>query len=257
MMTTGSIGAGIRIALGSEVTLEERSDDRITVTMDGTEADAAVTRRLLGAIRPDRGYDVTVRNDLPVGQGFGMSAAGAIAAALAATGDMDDSFQYAHRAEIEGGGGLGDVSALSLPVHQPVRVRAGLPPHGEVIGTGLRFDSLTLAVVGRKMHTGSVLDDPKVCARMEIAGERCVEGFVRDPTEGRLFSLSREFSRSVGLESDDVREALDLLTPHGPAGMCMLGHSIFTTLPEDEVRDILGDVPIYSCPSTDGLPRII
>ena len=257
MATTGSIGAGIRISLGSEVVLEERSDDKVVVTMDGIESDAKVTRCLMESMAPGRGYDVTVTNDLPVGQGFGMSAAGAVATALALSGDIDDAFLRAHRAEIEGGGGLGDVSALSLPVHQPVRVRAGIPPHGEVIGTGIEFRTLTLAVVGRKMHTGSVLDDRDVCARMESVGESCVRRFMDDPTEKRLFSLSGEFSRSVGLESEDVRKALDLLAPHGNAGMCMLGHSIFTTLPEDEVREILGDVPTYSCSSTDELPRFL
>ena len=45
MATTGSIGAGIRISLGSKVVLEERSDDKVVVTMDGIEsADSRISR---------------------------------------------------------------------------------------------------------------------------------------------------------------------------------------------------------------------
>jgi pantoate kinase len=72
-----------------------------------------------------------------------------------------------------------------------------------------------------------------------------------------LFRRSREFSRTVGLESFLVESALDLLEPYGHAGMCMLGHSVFTDVPQDEVFDLFGDVPTYTCSSTDAMPRLL
>ena len=71
--TTGSRGAGIRLSLGAHVTVEERSDSVVEITMDGRPSDAKVTRYVIGKVCPDRGFDVTIENDLPVGQGFGMS----------------------------------------------------------------------------------------------------------------------------------------------------------------------------------------
>ena len=258
VLTTGSRGAGIRLSKGAFVTLEERSDSKIEVTMDGVPSEAKVTRKVLELIRPGEGFDVTIENELPVSQGFGMSAAGAIAVSLAAIGEYsDDIFRYAHMAEVSEGGGLGDVTALMCPGHQPVRERPGLPPSGSIIDTGLRFENLTLAVFGDKLNTGSVINDPDVCSLMDDVGRRMVDSHLSDPSIDGLFRKSREFSRSVGLESLVVGTALDLLEPCGHAGMCMLGHSIFTDVPKDEVFDLFGDVPTYTCSSTDAMPRLL
>ena len=258
--TTGSRGAGLRLSLGTTVTIEERTDRRVNIVMDGRESDAPVTRRVLSMACPDRGFDVTIENELPVGQGFGMSASGAIAAAACACmiSDIDirQAYRLAHVAEVTEGGGLGDVAAIMSGFHQPVRIRPGLPPYGEVRGSGLRIPRLTLAVVGDKLSTAPVINDPDMQSRMCRIGSGMVDDYIRKPSLGRLFSLSREFSTSLGLESEGVRDALNEIAKVAPAGMCMLGHSVFTTLPEDEVREILGDVPVFSA-STSKLPSII
>ena len=259
-VTTGSRGAGLRLSLGTRVTMDERTDGHVSIVMDGRDSDASVTRRVISLICPDRGLDITIENDLPVGQGFGMSASGAIAAAMCACSiadvDIRQAYRFAHMAEVMEGGGLGDVAAIASRTHQPVRVKPGLPPYGEVRGTGLRIRRLTLAVVGDKLSTAPVINDPDMQKRLCEVGSGMVDDYIRKPSIGRLFSLSREFSSSMGLESEGVRNALDRITRTAPAGMCMLGHSIFTTLPEDEVREILGDVPVFSA-STSNEPPII
>ena len=63
-----------------------------------------------------------------------------------------------------------------------------------------------------------------------------------------FFSLSRVFSRSVGLETEAVASVLDALPGHG--GMCMLGHSVFSDLPASELEEAAG-VPAFTCSSTD------
>ena len=251
--TTGSRGAGLRLSLGAHVCVKERTDGRIDIVIDGAPSDARVTRHVLDSMCPGRGFDVTVENDLPVGQGFGMSAAGAIAVAMclcSITGrDPDDAYAYAHAAEVAESGGLGDVAAIECAGHQPVRLVPGVKPYGNVVDTGIRFDRLTLAITGKKLHTGTVINDSVMQQRMNEIGSRLVDDYVKDPSVSKLFKFSRDFSTSVGLESDDVKGALDKLG--GRAGMCMLGHSVFTDLPENEVRDALGDVPIFSASTSD------
>lgn len=253
--TTGSRGAGLRLSSGTTVTLEERTDSEVRVVMDGAESDAPITRLVLSDVCPGVGFDVTIDNDLPVGQGFGMSASGAIAAAMAACSfsgiPMDEACMRAHVAEVVGGGGLGDVSAIASNCHQPIRLKPGLPPHGEVADGGFGFEKLSLVVVGGRLSTGSVITDESMQNRMTRIAGAMVDSYHSDPSPGRLFAYSREFSRSAGLESGPVRAALDALNLHGDAGMCMLGHSIFTTLSEDEVREILGDVQIHPTSTSD------
>jgi pantoate kinase len=92
---------------------------------------------------------------------------------------------------------------------------------------------------------------------MEDVGRRSVDSHLAEPTVDGLFAKSREFSHTTGIESPAIGAALDVLEPHGHAAMCMLGNSIFTDVPKEEVLDLFGEVPIYSCSSTDVMPHLL
>ncbi len=260
-MTTGSRGVGIKLSKGATVTLEERTDGKIVTVMDGKEADCRITRMAVREIDPERGFDVVIDNDLPVGQGFGMSAAGSVAAALCACEfngkGLQEAFEAAHRSEIMGGGGYGDVSGITGRSHFPVRSVAGLPPYGKVIDSGLRME-LSVAILGGPLDTGDTLADEKISARIQEMGSRFVTDFITLPSVDSLFNYSKEFSRSIGIETPEITSSLEELRKEGNAGMCMLGHSIFTDLSPDRTKEILGDgVEVIGCRSTDSMPLII
>ena len=263
LLARGSIGVGIRTSLGSFVEVTERSDDKVRIIIDGEPSKAPVTHHVFSEMAPGRGFDVIVEGQLPSGEGFGMSAAGAIAAALCLSDLLglseSEAFETAHKADILGGGGLGDVAALTCLAHQPVRMKEGIPPLGHVVGTDVRFDDLTLAVLGPKMNTGNVLSDPEVRNLIFMAGSSAVVEYMKEPSLERLFEISNRFSLKTGLESPDVSEAILCLRREGyKAAMCMLGNSIFTDAPSDLVFDCLGlSDGVYSCSSTDGSPGLI
>jgi pantoate kinase len=260
ILTTGSVGAGIRLNKGAVVTVEERSGRRVRITMDGREHDAKISLSVITAMAPGRGFDVTVENELPVSQGMGMSAAGAVAAGLcisSLTGaDEYDAYKAAHIAEAEHGGGLGDVAGI-IGGAQPIRVKAGLPPFGRVIDSRIKM-KMTVAVLGPKMETGSILSDEKKMAMISAAGTQCVNEFVNSQTEKMLYMLSSKFSESVLLGSNEIRAVLSLLRRDHRASMCMLGNSIFTDADEKHVREMLGnDVVTISCSTGNEGPRLI
>ena len=63
---------------------------------------------------------------------------------------------------------------------------------------------------------------------------------------------------SIGLETPEMKSALEKLRKEGNAGMCMLGHSIFTDLSVKKTKEILGDdIFITECHSVGSLPRIV
>ena len=245
VMTTGSEGVGIKLSKGSIVHVEERSDKEICVTMDGKPSEARVTTRAVKILSGGRGFDITIENQLPVSQGFGMSAAGSIAAGLCVCSilgkDRTDSYKAAHVADIEEMGGLGDVSALTTEGPISIRTRAGLPPDGNVISKG-NEGNLTLAVLGGRLETKNVLSDDEAVRRISSVGEIAMNSYLSD---GGLFKASRYFSATAKLESSCVRSALSKLGSE--AAMCMLGNSIFTTLSADAINDVLGHVETYSC----------
>jgi pantoate kinase len=228
--------------------------------MDGENCqNAKISEHVANALGPDKSFDITIDNELPVSQGMGMSAAGAIALGLCITTlkDMDehDAYKAAHIAEIENGGGLGDVAGI-LGGKQPVRVKAGVPPYGRIIDTGIGMN-FSLIILGPTMETGNILSDPEAIRKITAAGEGCVERYIKAPSERMLYEMSSEFSRQIGSESKKVKRALSELRKEHMASMCMLGNSIFTNADEDEVRDILGDVTVISCASGDTGPAII
>lgn len=263
VLSTGSRGFGIRLSLGSTSTVEERDDDVVNISIDGSVSAAMITREVANMMAPGRGFDICIENDLPMSQGFGTSASGAIATAIAIADLIGESrtkaFEAAHIAEVQGGGGLGDVSAIVAGRDIPVRTRAGFPPHGTVENAGIRFETLTLGVLGPKMNTYSVLGDGEAVHRVREAGGVAMETFLADPTKETLFEASNRFSMDTCLESPLIRKAIMRLNDAGyGAGMCMLGNSIFTDAPIEKVRSILGrgHVRAFSCTSSPREIRI-
>ena len=258
MMTSGSLGAGIRLNKGVTVTLEERSGNIIKTIMDGRVCNAEVSRRVIEMMAPGRGFDVTIENELPVSQGFGMSAAGAVAVGLCVSSitgsDEFSAYRAAHIAELEKGGGLGDVAGI-MGGRQPVRVKAGIPPFGRVIDTGIAM-RISVAVLGPSMVTGNVLSDRNIMKRIQQAGERCLKEYVNDASESSLYRISSSFSEAIGLETDAVRNALSLLRKDHKASMCMLGNSIFTDAGKGEVQEMLRNADVTECISCTGGPII-
>jgi len=246
MSARGSRGVGIRISSGAAAEVSERADGEVHVSLDGIPSQAPVSRFVISSMMGGRGADIAIENAVPCGNGFGMSAAGAIALALCISditgADISEVYKTAHAADIVGGGGLGDVCALRCLAHVPVRIEPGLPPFGNTIGLDVRFERLTLAVLGPKMNTGAVLADENRRDTISNAGKMAMEEFFKDESRDAIFSLSNSFSAASGVESREVSEALAHLHDASiKAGMCMLGNSIFADAGEDEVLSVIGE----------------
>ncbi|MDO5853394.1 MAG: pantothenate kinase [Thermoplasmata archaeon] len=256
VMSTGSRGVGIRLSIGARATVEERDDGAVNIWLDGVQSIAHITRKAAEDLAPGRGFDIRIENALPVSQGFGMSAAGAIAASLCIAEITGQSrtraFAAAHAAEVMGGGGLGDVSAIVAGRDVPIRTVAGFPPHGTVVNAGFRFPRLTLVVLGQQLETDSVLGDSRRLAAIREASAAAMDDFEASPTYQNLFEASNRFSSESGLESPAIRRVIESLNAKGfNAGMCMLGNSVFTDAPEEAVWALLGRgrVRTYACAS--------
>ncbi len=229
----GSRGAGLVLDRGVTASatwtpgrrprLEVRSDlsHPLSISED-------VARRLLGASVGT--LRVELAHDLPVGEGFGTSAAGAVATALASASVLGRSerraIETAHLADLFGGGGLGGVAAI-FGGGLEVRRRAGVPPFGEVVHRRGRV-RLVIGVVGPALATPGILGDPRRLARIR----RAAAGLV--PASGRLsveeFStVSQRFTDRVRFASPALRSALHELRRRGlPAAQAMFGESFFT-----------------------------
>jgi pantoate kinase len=273
VLEKGSKGVGVRLGKGSTVHAEE-TGGAVRITINGRKEDARITRHVLGHMAPGRSFEVNVECGLPIGQGFGMSASGAVAVALCIaeiTGkSRTEAFEAAHRADAICGGGLGDVAGLMHEGDVPIRIREGLPPFGRVYDAGISFERMTLVVLGDKLSTAGVLGNKSQLNKISESGDNAMIEFnghmaipksesKEDSTKDLLFNISNKFSSEAGIRGPAVAEAMRILDKNGiRSSMCMLGNSIFTDAPEEEVRRALGGRGmIFSTSSTGEPARII
>ena len=261
ILERGSKGVGIRLEAGTTVHMEEIRG-RTKVTIDGKDDDAKITKHVLEQMAPGRSFDVSAECGLPPGQGFGMSASGAIAVALCVSEIIGKSraeaFAAAHTSEVLCGGGLGDVAGLMHEADVPIRVKAGMPPFGQVTDRGIVLKKMTVVVLGEKMKTAAIIGNEKKLNAICDAGDAAMERFLGDPTKDALFEISNIFSDKAEVKGLKVADAIRRLERNGiRSAMCMLGNSIFTDVPEEEVRAVLGDVRTFSTSSASEPARII
>ena len=247
----GSRGAGFSLAQGvvSYVEIEPADSMRIEILLDKEPQEAPVTRDavvevLKAAVRDLRiplnkdapkgerarvRVRVTSEVQLPVSQGFGMSAAGALSAALALAKTLrmgrSEAVRAAHVADVQNRSGLGDVMGASVGGFE-IRTAPGLPPYGSVTGF-VGYGDAVLCVVGGKLLTKSVLSDAQKRQQVSEAGARALADLLKAPTLDAFLEQSQRFARESGLLTEELERAIHAASPHGRASMSMLGNSLF------------------------------
>lgn len=238
--TTGSVGAGIVISEGVHATVKKA--DRTTIVILRSGADGAMMRIAddsppLRTALEKLGVTPSVITlcRLPIGAGFGLSAA-ALLATLTAVDRLYDLgmgerevAHLAHATEVRHSTGLGDV----------VSCRGG----GMVVRTIAGIDAPVRRFTGMKepvfamsfgpIHTPTVLGSPGQMARVTAAfpaGEPA--------TLPEFFAQARSFAERSGLLTGRVRGVLSSCDAAGvPAGMTMLGEGVFAC--GSEARPVL------------------
>lgn len=222
-LTTGSVGAGVVIDEGVRSTVEPAAETDVRVVRQG--------RATAGSPPVEYALDrlgvtarVVTECRLPIGAGFGLSAA-ALLATLTAINHLfdldlsaDEVAERAHEAEVLHRTGLGDVAASQAG---GVVCRTGPGIHANIA----RFypgEPLYAVSLG-PLPTASVLSSEAAMARIAAAfPDRCP----RDLADFCL--LSREFAEKSGLIAADVRQVLLACdAARVPASMTMLGNGVF------------------------------
>ena len=245
----GSKGAGLCLEDGVEVTVQclEQGPDEISVTtMDGSpfaEGEQMYVD-LLNSFRDIFSIDSPVRImielDLPVSQGFGMSAAGILATSLALgelfdCGDEGQLARLAHRLERQKSGGLGDVLGLWAGGCE-LRVTPGSPPFpGKAYGFDVGCPALLVWDPEGMKHTSNYIDNPDWKSKITRAGESAVNRLKLHEWNQNVWNILLEEADNFALESGLLDESersklLNLVLEHSGDSMschlCMLGTSL-------------------------------
>ncbi len=227
---TGSVGAGIVINEGVTATVTRA--DRTSVSIHRVDACGKIREQHhdsppLSTVMGRLGITASVVTEcsLPIGAGFGLSAAALLATLTALNRlyclDMaaHDIALYAHETEVLHRTGLGDVAACQgggRVVRKGPGVDAAIERRYDLTGP-------LYAVSFGPIHTPSVLGSQYQMERVSSAFPRSFPKNAED-----FFRLSQQFAHASGLVTPEVRQVLQLLAEnHVPASMTMLGNGVF------------------------------
>lgn len=233
MLKTGSRGAGINISLGakSEVLVQNSNKTDFKIFLNGKKSIFPIIPTALKYLVGDNKMEITVKTtlNLPLSQGFGMSAASVVSASYAFSKIINKSFfealKASHYAEVYHKTGLGDVISCSFGGIE-IRTKPGLPPWGNIEHIIGNYE-LVLCVIDEIIDTEKILNDFDRIKIITKYGNYCTNKLKESPTIENLFLLSKLFTEKTMLASKNVLDAIQIANKFGKASMCMLGNSVF------------------------------
>ena len=159
----------------------------------------------------DANYSVAVNIELPLSQGFGMSAAGLSALSLACyemtkKGSVPQYFRAAHHIERRYSGGLGDVLGLYVGGVE-LRTHPGSPPSPGVARSFL-LDTPVLLIwqpSGSK-HTSEYIDHPDWKTNITRAGDAAVDRLAKKNWNASIWNELLQESQTFGRMSKMLEE---------------------------------------------------
>ncbi|HEX3014447.1 MAG TPA: pantoate kinase [Methanobacterium sp.] len=238
----GSRGAGVVMDRGVITKTKISDGNGVQIKINGkTDArNATITEKTVEIIKRNYNLDnkkIAINHEVnvPIGAGFGTSAAFALGAALGISNILNlpltfnKAAQIAHIAEVEMKSGLGDVIG-ELSGGLVLRLKEGAPGVG-ITDKLLLNESEDLYVISKcfgEINTGDIIEDPVHKERINSTGRDLLLKLVDDPRPENLMKLSRRFAEKTLLMSNEVCEAVDILEEETiGASMAMLGNTAF------------------------------
>lgn len=227
---TGSIGAGIVISEGVTATVSLSRQTTVQIrqrTPDGECIGIADRSPPLESALARIGVAAAVVTEctLPIGAGFGLSAAALLATLTAVNRagscglDIHEITRIAHETEVKHRTGLGDVSACQGG-GRVVRKGAGIDAP---IDRFFDMDETICALSFGPIPTPAVLGSPKQMQRVAAAFPESHPGTVKE-----FFRLCLQFTEQSGLLTPEVAAVLRECSDHDVmASMTMLGNGVF------------------------------
>jgi len=249
----GSRGGGFALSKGvlTQVALEGSTEMNIEVFINGKPAPEAettmnVAESLLGMVRQQCHVVIRHRVDVPIGAGFGTSAAGALGIALALSKAMNIHLTYneigriAHIAEVKSKTGLGTVGGLLVGGCVLV-VEPGAPKYGRVDRIPIPPGYFVIAGVFAPCMTKYFLETTKKRFLINKIGQQTLDAILANPSLENFMRASRKFAEETGLATERVVSLMDAAEEAGAIGAAqnMLGESVHALAPYGKLGDIV------------------
>jgi pantoate kinase len=236
----GSRGGGFVIDIGvlTEVSLTESKKSSIQVFINNKPAPGAETTRTVANMlleRAHRHYEVNIRHrvDVPIGAGYGSSAAGALSAVLALGRAMATNLtafqagKIAHAAEVKCQTGLGTVGPVALG-GCVVTVEPGAPGCAVIDRIPTMAEHRIVTGYYKPILTKKILKTAAIRKKVNKNGRETVDKILADPSLENFMRASREFAKKAGFATPMTEKLVGLAEKAGAIGAAqnMIGEAV-------------------------------
>lgn len=241
-------GFGIQKGVTTEANVSKAESNSIRVFINGKNAPEAETTKsvvqmLLGKVSEE--YEVVVKHnvEIPIGAGFGSSAAGALTTALALSKALGLNLTYnqlgkiAHVAEVKCRTGLGTVGPLMIG-GCVLTIEPGAPGIAIIDRIPISTDYAIVAGVFGPISTKDVLSSSERRLAVNKWGRKTLDRILSEPSLENFLVCCRDFAEKTGFMTDRVRTLIRLAERAGAIGAAqnMVGEAVhaLTTLENAE-----------------------
>lgn len=237
----GSCGAGFLLSKGVRTTISPADE----LAIDVNQGDNTVIDEVLSILDIETDFKITQDIQLPIGAGFGTSAASAFSLALALNEFLDLGYsmelcgQIAHMSEVNLGAGLGDVIAQTGR-GLVFRTQPGAPGIGEI--ESFEHEAYIAWKTFGEIETSSIIQDPHHKEVISSSGIKYWQYFNEEPSLGNFLDFSNRFAQETNLMSGEVKELVDYFNSSDDilgSSMAMLGNTAFAFAYDEDAFETL------------------
>ncbi|MCZ2809465.1 MAG: hypothetical protein O2V44_08935 [Candidatus Bathyarchaeota archaeon] len=248
----GARGGGFALNKGvsTEVIVAEAEEKRIQVFINGeccpeAETTKSVVETFLENV--PEAYHVTVKHhvEVPIGAGFGSSAAGALGTALALSKVFGLNLTYnqlgriAHVAEVRCRTGLGTVGPL-LFGGCGLTIEPGAPGYALLDRIPVSPDHRIIAGTFRPYPTKEMLSSQEKREIINEWGRKTLRKILADPSLKNFLGACKEFAVGTGFVTGRVQKLIELAEEAGAIGAAqnMLGEAVHALVKVDKMESV-------------------
>ena len=244
-------GFGIQKGVKTEVHVSEAETNDIRVFINGKNAPEAETTKTVAHMllsKVNEKYEVIVKHDveIPIGAGFGSSAAGALTTALALSKALRLNLTYnqlgkiAHVAEIKCKTGLGTVGPLMLG-GCVLTIEPGAPGTAIIDRIPISTDYAMVAGVFGPVSTREVLSSPEKRLAVNRWGRKTLDKILSEPSLENFLACCREFAENTGFMTERLRTLMRLAEKAGAIGSAqnMVGEAVHALTTLENVENVV------------------